>query len=520
MAVHSADRRPRRSPTPIAGRELGYADLTGWRYDAAPPQPLTGPAHHATAARPRHSDSRLRAVLLMLGALDVGIAAIAALAGVVLRFGEHPADSGGVPSVVLVSCLPAVWSLTVLLAGGYDRRCLLTGPDEFRRIVNSGVWLLAAIAFLDFAGRLEVSRGFVAITVPLVTAFTVIGRGCARTVLQRHVMGGHPLHRVVVVGSPAEVRDLIRHMRRSPQAGYEVVGACLDGGPSIVEVDGGAIPVLGGPVDALEVANAVDADTLAVAGTSAVGSRHLRELSWQMEGSGIQLMVAPALTDVAGPRIVARPVAGLPLLHVEEPAFTGARRLLKAIIARLAAVVLAILLAPVLAILALAVRLTSPGPVFFRQVRVGLNGRRFAMWKFRTMCAGADAIDLDDLNEQDGPLFKVRQDPRVTPLGRWLRKYSLDELPQLWNVIDGSMSLVGPRPPLPGEVDRYETDARRRLLVKPGLTGLWQVSGRSDLSWEEAVRLDLYYIENWSVGMDVMVLWKTLSAVLSGQGAY
>lgn len=518
MAVHSADRRAhdRRAPwapAPVADTDAGCLELTGRQYHGLE-------RRGETAVRRRGGDAGRRTVL-MLAALDVGVALLAGLVGVLLRFGDHPADAhGGVPYLLLVGALPAVWSLTVLLGGAYDRGVLLSGSEEFRRIMNSGVWLLAGIGFLDFATKVQVSRAFVAISVPLVTVLTLAGRRGARTVHQRHVMGGHPLHRVVVIGSPSEVRDLVRHMRRCPRAGYEVVGACVDGATPGVPVDGAAIPVLGSPTDAIGAAQQVGADTLAVAGTSAVGSRHLRELSWRMEGTGIRLVVAPAITDVAGPRIVVRPVAGLPLLHVEEPAFTGARRVVKAVIDRGAAVALVVVLSPVLALTALAIRLTSPGPVIYRQVRVGLHGRSFLMWKFRTMCAGAEDIDLAHLNEQDGPLFKVRQDPRVTTVGRWLRRYSLDELPQLWNVINGTMSLVGPRPPLPDEVDRYELDARRRLLVKPGVTGLWQVSGRSDLPWEEAVRLDLYYIENWSVGMDAMLLWRTISAVLRGQGAY
>jgi len=241
-----------------------------------------------------------------------------------------------------------------------------------------------------------------------------------------------------------------------------------------------------------------------------------------LEGTGIDLVLAPALTDVAGPRIHTRPVAGLPLIHVEAPEFRGTRKLIKGFVDRALALVGLILALPVFAIIAIAVKLDSPGPVLFRQVRVGLGGREFNVYKFRTMVVDADKMlaSLAEKNETDGLLFKMRNDPRVTRVGRVLRKWSLDELPQLLNVLRGDMSLVGPRPPLPSEVARYNGDVARRLLVKPGMTGLWQVSGRSDLSWEDGIRLDLYYVENWSLAVDLTILWKTIGAVLQRRGAY
>jgi exopolysaccharide biosynthesis polyprenyl glycosylphosphotransferase len=227
--------------------------------------------------------------------------------------------------------------------------------------------------------------------------------------------------------------------------------------------------------------------------------------------------------EVAGPRLHIRPMTGLPLLHVEEPEFAGARRVAKAIVDRSLAVLGFALFLPLLFGCWLAVRLTSPGPAVFRQVRTGQGGREFTLLKFRSMYTDAEKrkAGLEERNERsEGLLFKIRDDPRVTPVGRWLRKFSLDELPQLVNVIQGKMSLVGPRPPLPEEVALYQDDVRRRLLVKPGLTGLWQISGRSDLDWDESVRLDLRYVENWSFTLDLMILWKTMSTVVRGRGAY
>jgi len=259
-----------------------------------------------------------------------------------------------------------------------------------------------------------------------------------------------------------------------------------------------------------------------VTSASETAAEYLRRLSWQLEGTGLELLVAPGLIEVAGPRLHIRPLEGLPLLTVESPRLEGWRRLVKSAFDRTVAAVALLVLAPVLLGLAVAVRATSEGPVLYRQQRVGAHGRTFTMLKFRSMVVDAER-KLDELraaNISDGPLFKIRQDPRVTPVGRWLRRLSLDELPQLVNVLTGSMSLVGPRPPLPDEVACYEGPVGRRLLVKPGLTGLWQISGRSDLPWEEAVRLDLRYVENWSLALDALILWKTGSAVLRSRGAY
>jgi exopolysaccharide biosynthesis polyprenyl glycosylphosphotransferase len=260
---------------------------------------------------------------------------------------------------------------------------------------------------------------------------------------------------------------------------------------------------------------------VAVSSAPGWGPRRLHELSWQLEGSNIELAVNPGLMEIAGPRLHITPVDGLPLVRLTEPRFTGGKRLLKNVIDRVGAAIGILIGAPLLIAIAIAVR-TDGGPALYRQERVGVGGRKFRMIKFRSMRVGADRelALIASRNEGDGPLFKMRRDPRVTRVGAILRRYSLDELPQLFNVLTGSMSLVGPRPPLPREVESYGDDARRRLLVPPGMTGLWQVSGRSELSWEETVRLDLRYVENWSVTLDVLILWKTVNAVICGRGAY
>jgi exopolysaccharide biosynthesis polyprenyl glycosylphosphotransferase len=259
-----------------------------------------------------------------------------------------------------------------------------------------------------------------------------------------------------------------------------------------------------------------------VSGLPGRSSRLLRRISWSLEGTGVDLVVSPALTDVAGPRIHVRPMSGLPLLHVEEPDFHGARRIVKGVSDWVAGAFLTLLALPVLILIAVAIKVSDRGPVFFRQTRVGVHGREFPCLKFRSMVVDAEErlAKLQAANEHDGVLFKIKDDPRVTGVGKIIRRLSLDELPQLFNVLRGEMSLVGPRPPLPSEVEQYGDDVKRRLLVKPGITGLWQVSGRSNLSWEDSVRLDLYYVENWSLSTDIVILAKTIRAVLSRDGAY
>jgi exopolysaccharide biosynthesis polyprenyl glycosylphosphotransferase len=282
------------------------------------------------------------------------------------------------------------------------------------------------------------------------------------------------------------------------------------------------LPVLGELSDVADVVARYELDTVAVLPCPELDGPVLRRLGWELEKTQTELLLAPAVTEVAGPRIHIRPVCGLPLMHMERPELRGVRRLAKAVTDWVFAAAIVFFTAPVLLGIAVAIKATSSGPVLFSQERVGRGGRTFRMLKFRSMVAGADRMTetLAGENDGNGILFKKREDPRVTAVGRVLRRYSLDELPQLFNVLRGDMSLVGPRPPLPAEVRRYGSDMHRRFLVKPGLTGLWQVSGRSDLSWDESVRMDIRYVENWSFMLDLMILWKTVGAVLRGSGAY
>lgn len=477
---------------------------------AAVPDPVAEP-------RPRPGWEATYALSLVV--LD---AALISFAGYVAldRFGQSTVD--GIPYALLAMLLAPVWIVVLAVSRAYESRFVGVGSDEFRRVFDASVRLLAAVATVAFVFKVPLSRRFVGVAFPLGTVLLLLGRYAARRVLHRLRQQGRAVHDVLVVGSRDAVEGVVRQICDTPHAGLRVVGACVPDTERAVVVEQVTVPVYGLPVDAAQAVAAAKADTVVVAGGWAMGADGVRRLAWQLEGSGVDLVVAPSLTNVAGPRITIRPVAGLPLLHVDEPEFTGFRRVFKGVLDRALASLFLLAASPVLLLVAVAVKVTDRGPVLFGQERVGKDGRTFRIWKFRSMYVGADerVDELAERNEKGDVLFKIRRDPRVTPVGRWLRRFSIDEVPQLWNVVTGDMSLVGPRPPLPREVAKYGYDTRRRLLVKPGLTGLWQVSGRSDLTWEESVRLDLHYVENWSVAMDAMILWKTVGAVLRGRGAY
>jgi exopolysaccharide biosynthesis polyprenyl glycosylphosphotransferase len=364
---------------------------------------------------------------------------------------------------------------------------------------------------------------------PLTLVLTLAGRYAARTYLHRSRRRGAAMTSVILVGSLASVRRLLGHIRSDASAGMLIVGVCLPAeaiGDATVEDELRRLGIrLLGDVDSVgEVAREMSVDRVAVTSSAELGPQRMRWIAWQLEETATDLLVAPGLVATTDSRLHVVPVAGVPLLHVEPPAFTGVRRVLKNAMDRVIAALILLVVAPVYVALGLAVGLTTRGPVFFVQSRVGRNGRTFRMVKFRSMYVDAEArrseLEADNQHGVDGVLFKMRDDPRVTKVGRFIRRTSLDELPQLFNVLTGSMSLVGPRPPLPSEVACYGADARRRLLVKPGITGLWQVSGRSDLSWDESVRLDLVYVENWSPALDILILLKTVVAVARGSGAY
>jgi exopolysaccharide biosynthesis polyprenyl glycosylphosphotransferase len=448
--------------------------------------------------------------------VDLGCAIVGVFLAAQIRFGNDVNRT----YLVLSLALPAIWIAAVWLADGYDARFIGTGSDEFRKILAAGVSLTATVAIFSYAVNIEVSRTYVVIALPSVTLLDLVARFAIRKQLHWRRAAGQCLVNVIAVGHELAVANLVTELQRDRYHGLTVVGACVVRPGECDEVVG--VPVFGGLDDVSGAVKAFSADTVAVVGCPEIDGIKLRALAWELEKTGTDLCVAPALLDVAGPRTTIRPTAGLTLLHVDHPQLAGFGLVVKGLFDRCAAAAILIMVAPLMAVLALAIRLHDHGPALFKQVRVGKDGHSFRIYKFRTMVVDAEQrkTELLDSNDSDGVLFKLRKDPRVTPVGAYLRRWSLDELPQLFNVLRGHMSLVGPRPALPDEAENYADHVRRRLVVKPGLTGLWQVNGRSDLTWEESVRLDLRYVENWSFALDLQILWKTFAVILYGSGAY
>jgi exopolysaccharide biosynthesis polyprenyl glycosylphosphotransferase len=433
-----------------------------------------------------------------------------------VRFGGRITPEYAVLSIIF----PLLWVMALWLGGAYDVRYIGTGSDEFRKVLNAGVSLTAGLAILSYAINTELSREYLFITMPSVTSLDLVARYAMRKRLHKQRLLGQCMSTVLAVGHESAVADLVTELKRDSYHGLTVVATCLTGDSESRTVAG--VPVFGGLDDVVGAVRNCGADTVAVLSCNEIDGITLRQLAWELEKTGTDLCVAPALLDVAGPRTTIRPTAGLTLLHVDHPQLSGPRTVLKEVFDRVAAGLALLLLSPLFALLALAIRLSDDGPALFTQTRVGQNGRPFKIYKFRTMVVDAEKrlAELRVSNDSDGVLFKMRHDPRITAIGARLRKWSVDELPQLINVVRGEMSLVGPRPALPDEAARYADHVRRRLVVKPGLTGMWQVNGRSDLSWEETVRLDLRYVENWSFALDLQILWKTFSVIFRGSGAY
>ncbi|HWD03053.1 MAG TPA: sugar transferase [Amycolatopsis sp.] len=428
-----------------------------------------------------------------------------------------PQDMHAIGTALAVLC-----ALPVCRA--WSPRVLGEGPEEYRRLgrglVVAGV--LVALGGLLF-GALDV-QPWVFIVVPVIALFAFPQRYLLRQVLHRQRRRGLCLLPVMAAGSPETVADLIARTKTEAHVGWRVEAVCTPAGHGSDrepgEIDG--VPVVGRLEELSRHVRRGGYRVVAVTADQYWTPKRVQRLAWDLEGTSAELVVAPVLMDVAGPRLDVSGVLGMPLLRVTAPRFTGGRRLVKEALDRFGAALLITLFSPLLLAIAVAVKCGDRGPVIYRQRRVGKDGATFTMLKFRTMVPNADQIrqTLEAGNEGAGPLFKMKRDPRVTRVGGLLRRYSLDELPQLFNVLCGRMSLVGPRPPLPEETRQYAPDARRRLLVKPGLTGLWQVSGRSDLTWADSIRLDLRYVEDWSLALDLLILWKTFRAVIAGQGAY
>jgi exopolysaccharide biosynthesis polyprenyl glycosylphosphotransferase len=488
------------------------------RFDSTVPDPFP-PYKSVGEPGSRNFGDWGRRYVARLVALDAVMAMIAVLTASIAF--PRLVDFAPGKLTILVIGSAVAWPIVVASSRGYERTSIGVGDDEMRAVLRAMVLAIAAGAV---PSAVTGNPGLVNVCVfatPIASFASIITRYGARKHLHSKQRAGLNLRRIIVVGSAYAVAELASAVAREPHCGMSVIGVCVPGSEADRAREAG-LAVIGDPNEIPHLVKPYGADAVAVTGGDSTRHNYLRELSWGLEGMGVELLVHPGLIEVAGPRMHIRPHVGLPLLHVEQPDFTGWRRFIKRATDLLLTGLGLIVISPLLAVIALTIRLHDGGPVIFRQTRVGLDGATFTMYKFRSMHVNAEAklATLRTQNPGMGTLFKLADDPRVTPVGRFLRRFSLDELPQLLNVLAGHMSLVGPRPPLQSEVDAYEDHARRRQLVTPGLTGQWQVSGRSLLSWEETVRLDLRYVENWTLTLDLLILWKTFFAVLARRGAF
>lgn len=466
-------------------------------------------------------DGWARRYRLRLIASDVFVIALILVVSHAAWFGWDPLVAVAGPSAPpywqLTVAIGALWLMNLGVTRSREPRVLGHGPQEFQRVIAAGWWTFATIAIVGYLTQWQISRSYLIFALPVGTLALMLYRWVWRTFIHAQRDRGFLQARVLVVGPVRTSEQMIARLSRSTRAGYRVVGACVPG-DSRDEL--GGVPVHGEVSDAVHAAQEHRAEYVLISGTDAMSLREARRIGWQLEGTGIGLIVAPAMVDVAGPRVTMSPVEGLPLLHVDPAQFTGAKYALKEVFDRLSAFGVLVLLAIPMGLVALAIKMTSPGPVLFKQERIGLNGEPFAMLKFRSMVPDAEKRLREVMGDEVGMFYKAKDDPRVTPIGKILRRYSLDELPQLINVLKGDMSMVGPRPQIAAEVAQYGDLAHRRLLVKPGMTGLWQVSGRSSLTPEESVRIDAYYAENWSIAGDAMIILRTVRAVVGRDGAY
>ena len=464
-----------------------------------------------------------------LAVTDVVVVIAAVLMAQYVRFGRSSlTESNWSTWLTFYSVLFALlWLAALAIFRTRSPRIVGEGLYEYVQVFNASFWTFGAIAIASLLLKLDIARGYLAVALPTGTLGLLLGRHLWRRHLARARSRGQCQTSVIAIGDRRAVSVLAREVTRNPKNGYRIVGVGIPGHDedrgSTLTVGPIDIPILGDELHAIEAITRYGADTVVITDTEHFGAEGIRRLLWELEPIDVDLVVSPGVMDIGGQRLMVRPVSGYPLIHVEKPQYRGAKRFGKRAFDTCFALAALVAAAPVLLCAAIAIKLTSAGPVFYAAERIGLDGRPFTMLKLRTMVANADT-QLDQLAElNDCPnaaLFKLRDDPRITSVGKFLRRFSIDEIPQFINVVKQQMSVVGPRPPLRSEVDTYDGQVRRRLLVRPGVTGLWQISGRSDLDWEESVRLDLFYVENWSMAGDLAIIAKTLRAVLTHQGAY
>lgn len=478
---------------------------------------LDNTARGRTASAAREAPDRwCRAYRRRVLVTDLAVIVVTVLLVQLFSFGLTVTPTRLVGALALITA----WYAAIGVNGARHRRVLGSGTGEYRRVLQACLHLFGGLAIIGFLADLQHLRGFLAVALPLGTVGLLAGRWVWRLLLREYRRAGTHLQRIVLAGPGDAVLELADRFADGPGLGFEVVGVCVP--ESDREVVRG-VPFVHDPDGIAALVHSVGADTVAVTAHDFVGRERVRRLAWQLEGTGVQLTLAPSLTDVAGPRLHVKPVEGLALMVVEEPRFRGPKHLAKIALDWCIALAALVVASPILVITAVLIKKHDGGPVFFRHRRVGLGGRVFRVWKFRTMAVDAEARK-DEVRagseRADSVFFKSADDPRITRIGRVLRRTSIDELPQLFNVLAGQMSLVGPRPLVPGEGAEVGDFLERRMLVRPGITGLWQVSGRSDVSDAERIRMDFYYVENWSVAGDLVILLRTAAAVLRREGAY
>lgn len=458
---------------------------------------------------------------IVLGVLDFVVLAVAgvlaSIVGSSLPFIDNSMPQGQL--IIATLGVGAIWLVAVSLSGAYSVRHLRAGATEYKRALTASAAAAGTIGVACFLLDLEYSRSAFVLWFAIGSVGLVVARFARRRFMHRLHVRGLLQTPILVAGSDHHVDAVAAVLSRERWLGYRVIGAVT---PQRQTHTATGLPVLGSLSDVVEVIETHEIDAVIFAEGSFATPADFRRLAWRLEEQNVQMIVVPTLADVSSQRLEVRPVAGLPLVDVDRPQAINAGRWIKRAFDLAGAAILLLLASPILLATALAIKLEDGGPVIFRQPRVGLKGEEFDCLKFRSMCTDAEAklAALQAHNEGAGVLFKMTNDPRITRVGRFIRRFSIDELPQLWNAFRGDMSLVGPRPALPREVAQYDSDTLRRLDVRPGLTGLWQVSGRSNLSWEDTVRLDLYYVDNWSMVQDLMILAKTARAVVASDGAY
>jgi len=417
------------------------------------------------------------------------------------------------PILGVISVMALIWIAALLSAGCYNRRFLGSGPDEYKKVVAACALACGLVSASAFLLSVDISRAFVLVTFPVGLGLILTGRRLIRVKLHRSRARGQLLTRTLVVGTDAQIERLTRSLESTTANGYSVVAKL--GPPSNIPQDRERwILEFEGIIASTRVRS------LAIAQSDLVDADLIRRISWTTESSGVDLLVDSGIADSAIPRLSLRAAQDVALLHLDRPHFTGSKRFLKRSLDLLVAGCALALLGPVMVALYAVVRLTSPGPGFYVQTRVGQHGIPFSCLKFRTMNADADLRQSEIWSASPTGHNKAKNDPRITSCGTWMRRWSLDELPQILNVLQGTMSIVGPRPIQPQEACSLAAWQLRRHVTKPGLTGLWQISGRSDTTWEQRMQLDVAYIERWSASLDFIICLKTFKTVLSGQGAY